>query len=173
VQPDLQIRGAGPADAGEILTLQRAAYVTEAQLYGEPFLPALVQTLEELRAELSSSLALAAMLGPRMVGSVRAAIVARTLHIGRLSVAPDLQGQGIGTRLLHAVEELGGDRVEMFTLFTGDRSAANIRLYERLGYVQSRHEELRPGLGLVHLTKPAPARQAGTSGAAAGLTVAS
>ena len=28
-----------PADAGELLTLQRAAYATEAQIYGDPFLP--------------------------------------------------------------------------------------------------------------------------------------
>lgn len=26
-----------PDDAGEVLTLQRAAYVTEAQTYGDPF----------------------------------------------------------------------------------------------------------------------------------------
>ena len=35
--PDLpRIEPAGPADAGELLTLQRAAYVTEAQLYDDP-----------------------------------------------------------------------------------------------------------------------------------------
>ncbi|HUG86944.1 MAG TPA: hypothetical protein VMM13_20410 [Euzebya sp.] len=39
------IRAAGPEDAREMLTLQRAAYVTEAQLYDDPNLPALTQTL--------------------------------------------------------------------------------------------------------------------------------
>ena len=29
-----------PRDGGEALTLQRAAFVTEAQLYGSPWLPA-------------------------------------------------------------------------------------------------------------------------------------
>lgn len=29
------------SDAGEVLTLQRAAFASEAQLYGGPFLPAL------------------------------------------------------------------------------------------------------------------------------------
>lgn len=42
------------ADAGEVLTLQRAAYVTEAQLYNDAFLPALTQTLDELVAEIES-----------------------------------------------------------------------------------------------------------------------
>ena len=39
---------ADPADAGEILVLQRAAYVTEAQIYGEPYLSSFVQTFEVL-----------------------------------------------------------------------------------------------------------------------------
>ncbi len=44
-------RGSG-SDAGEILTLQRAAYVTEAQAHRAFDLPALTQSLEELQAEL-------------------------------------------------------------------------------------------------------------------------
>ena len=38
-----------PRDAGEILTLQRAAYVGEAMLYDQ-FLPPLSETLDEIRA---------------------------------------------------------------------------------------------------------------------------
>jgi len=45
----------GSGDAGEILTLQRAAFVTEAQLYGDLHLPPLTQTIEDLRAELLST----------------------------------------------------------------------------------------------------------------------
>jgi hypothetical protein len=44
----------GPLDAdhaGELLTLQRAAYVSEAQLYDDVRLPALEQSLDELAAE--------------------------------------------------------------------------------------------------------------------------
>ena len=40
-------------DEGEILTLQRAAYVTEAQVYGDPMLPPVIQTLDQLRAEMA------------------------------------------------------------------------------------------------------------------------
>jgi hypothetical protein len=39
------------------------------------------------------------------------------------------------------------------TLFTGHRSLANLRLYQRLGYVESARQQLRPGLELVHLDK--------------------
>ncbi len=44
--------------------------------------------------------------------------------------------------------------MERYALFTGHLSAANLRLYERLGYVEVRREQLHPGVLLVHLEKP-------------------
>ncbi|MFD1938662.1 MULTISPECIES: GNAT family N-acetyltransferase [Nonomuraea] len=72
-----------------------------------------------------------------------------------MTVAPDAQGQGIGTRLLGALERRAPVGVERFTLFTGHLSTANIRLYQRLGYIEERHETLKPGVDLVHMTKAA------------------
>lgn len=93
-------------DAGEVLTLQRAAYVTEAQLYGDTRLPALTQSLDELRVELQQGLALKATSAQgRLVGAVRARSDGGTLHIGRLTVAPDQQGKGIGGALLQRMEQ--------------------------------------------------------------------
>jgi GNAT superfamily N-acetyltransferase len=85
--------------AGELLTLQRAAYVGEAQLYADVRLPALVQTLDELRSELVDAACLGARDGGRLVGSERSRDRDGVLHLGRLVVAPDRQGQGIGSRL--------------------------------------------------------------------------
>ena len=48
------LRAIAPGDAGEVLTLQRAAFVTEAQAHGDPALPPLTQTLAELRAATAS-----------------------------------------------------------------------------------------------------------------------
>lgn len=73
------------------------------------------------------------------------------LHVGRLVVAPDLQGHGIGTRLLLAAEQ--ATALPRATLFTGARSTANLRLYRRHGYVESHREQVHPGLKLVHLVK--------------------
>jgi GNAT superfamily N-acetyltransferase len=140
-----------PSAAGELLTLQRAAYVTEAQLYDDPRLPALVQTLDELGAELRGATCLGAWEGSRLVGSVRTRERDGVLHVGRLVVAPDLRGRGTGTRLLRAAE--AGTRLPRATLFTGHRSAANLRLYGRLGYVESHREALQPGVELVHMVK--------------------
>ena len=38
--------------AGEVMTLQRAAFVSEAQIYGSADMPPLTQTLEQVAAEL-------------------------------------------------------------------------------------------------------------------------
>ena len=140
-----------PADTGELLTLQRAAFATEAQLYGDPWLPALVQTFVELRAELTTGRALGLRIGGRLVGAVRTREDAGVLHVNRLTVAPDLQGVGIGSRLLLAAED--GATASVAVLFTGHRSAGNLRLYERHGYVEQRREPAHAGLTLVHLSK--------------------
>jgi GNAT superfamily N-acetyltransferase len=141
-----------PRDAaGELLTLQRAAYVTEAQLYDDVRLPALVQTLDHLVDELAGSTCLAAVAGTRLVGAVRTRERDGVLHVGRLVVAPDQQGHGIGTRLLLAAER--ATRLPRATLFTGARSTANLRLYRRHGYVETAREPVQPGLQLVHLSK--------------------
>ena len=140
-----------PGAAGELLTLQRAAYVSEAQLYDDVRLPALVQTLDDLVDELAASTCVAAVAGARLVGAVRTRERDGVLHVGRLVVAPDLQGQGIGTRQLLAAEQT--TQLARATLFTGAGSAANLRLYRRHGYVDRSREQVRPGLELVHLVK--------------------
>ncbi|MFT4051963.1 MAG: GNAT family N-acetyltransferase [Microbacterium sp.] len=142
------------ADAGEVLTLQRAAYATEAQLHGDPFLPALTQSLGDLVREIDGGSGLVATLDGRIVGAIRWSVAEATAHLGRLTVAPDRQGSGIGTRLLRLAEGLSG--AQTAELFTGSMSAANIRLYVREGYSEIRREPLHEGvegIELVYLSK--------------------
>lgn len=157
---DVVIAPVVAGDAGELLTLQRAAYATEARIYGDPELPALTQTLPELQTELAAATAWKASVGHRIVGAVRARVQGTVLHVGRLTVAPDWQGYGIGSRLLTAVESHHGAAVDTAALFTGHLSAANLAMYTRRGYLEQRREQLRPGVMLVHLTKPLPATDA-------------
>ena len=88
------------------------------------------------------------------MGAVRVSVEGSTLSVRRLSVVPDLQGRGIGTALLRHAEAAAPAHVRTLTLFTGSLSAANLRLYRRLGYVDEREEVVDPGLTLVHLVKP-------------------
>jgi len=124
------------ADAGELLTVRRAAFVAEAQLYNDPNIPALTQTLEELLVDLESDdvVTLGAWRGHRLVGSIRVGIEGEKATIGRLAVAPDLQSQGIGTQLLFAVLGHLPDSTKEVWVFTGQNSKHNISLYNKVGY---------------------------------------
>lgn len=156
--PAVRVERASPQDAGEILTVQRAAYLTEAQLYGDPFIAPLVESLDQLRAVLAgAAVVLVARQGPRLVGAVRGTFDGRTCLAGRLVVAPDLQGRGIGTRLMRALEDEVAGRADMMVLFTGHLSDGNLRLYRRLGYTETRRERVAAHLTLVHMRKPLPA----------------
>ena len=157
---DVRIERAAEADAGEILTLQRAAYVTEAQLHGDPFLPPLVESLDQLRRTIAGSLVLKAVFGPRLVGAVRGRFNDRTCLVGRLVVAPDLQGRGIGRALMRALEEEAAGRADACVLFTGHLSEVNLRLYRRLGYGETHRERVADHLMLVHMRKPLVAGEA-------------
>ncbi|MDQ1175509.1 GNAT family N-acetyltransferase [Microbacterium sp. SORGH_AS_0421] len=132
------IRPIDTDDAGEVLTIQRAAFASEALIYGDPDMPPLTQTLEELRAELVENLGCVAVTDRRIVGAVRARLDGELLLIGRLAIAPDQQGEGLGTLLLAAVEDRGRKAgANEAELFTGALSEANQRLYEREGYHRS------------------------------------
>jgi ribosomal protein S18 acetylase RimI-like enzyme len=150
-----RIERAGEADIPAILDLQKRAYESEAVLYADRSLPPLTQTLESLRAELGQSVVLKAVDGDTLIGSVRARTSDGTCHIGRLIVAPGRQGCGIGTRLMHEIEACF-DAAHRFELFTGSRSAGNLRLYERLGYTRCREQAVSPTITLVFLEKRRP-----------------
>ena len=152
---DLQIRAIRPGDAGETLTLQRAAFVQEALIYDSVQMPPLTQTLDELRAELVDNLGCVAVDGGRVVGAVRARADGELLLIGRLAIAPDRQGEGLGSRLLEAVEQRGrANGCREAELFTGSLSAANLRLYERCGYRETDRVQEDEGMEQVFLRKP-------------------
>ncbi len=157
----VRIERAGPGDAGQILAVQRAAYVTEAQLYGDPFLPQLVESLDQLRKAIGESIVLKATDGTRLVGAVRGRFNDRTFLVGRLMVVPDLQGRGIGSALLRAIEAEAAGRADACVLFAGHLSDGNIRLYRRLGYAETHRERVADHLVLVHMRKPLPPTPAG------------
>ncbi|MFK4836585.1 GNAT family N-acetyltransferase [Microbacterium sp. ZW T2_14] len=152
---DVTIRPIEPADAGEVLTLQRAAFVQEALIYGTPDMPPLTQTLEELEAELAENLGVVAVDGARLVGALRARVDGDLLLVGRIAIAPDRAGEGVGSALLAAVERRGAAAgANEAELFTGSLSEANLRLYERVGYAETQRVPAGDGTEQVFLRKP-------------------
>lgn len=87
-------------DLEEILTLQKLAYMPEAQYYNFFSLPALIQTYEEIDKELSEKTILKAIVKDRVVGTVRAYKINEICHIEKLAVHPNFQKNGIGKTLM-------------------------------------------------------------------------
>jgi len=155
VAVDVRVGPAALADAGELFTVQRAAYVAEAQLY-TAHIPPLRETLDHVRADLADPavLVFAAWLGGRLVGSVRGRPDGDRMEIARFSVAPDMQGRGIGRALLTTVESAVPPGIRVLWLRTGANSEANLRLYERAGYRLAGHDVDDAGVRVAYLEKP-------------------
>ena len=152
------VRAAGPADAGELFTLQRACWVAEAQDNDALDIPPLVEDLQEVRRSLARWTTLVVRAGDRLIGSVRGRLLddgqrpVRTWEIGRLMVAPDLTGRGLGRWLLEQAEAMAPAQAKRFELNTGVLSAANIRRYRRAGY-RPAHDGVEALPGTIRLLK--------------------
>jgi ribosomal protein S18 acetylase RimI-like enzyme len=64
-------------------------------------------------------------------------------HFGRLAVAPDARGQGLGTRLLLALTEEGQRELDVpeYSLFVSRQNVQAEKLYRRLGFVHADYPE--------------------------------
>ncbi len=144
-----EVRAATLADAAEILTLQRACWLQEAQANGTLDIPPLRESLADVEAGLREWTTFVVRVGGRLVGSVRGRLDGPTWNVGRIMVAPDLQGRGLGRWLLEYAEQAAPDTATGFTLFTGAGSAANLRRYRKAGYRPVASDEP----GVVHLAK--------------------
>ncbi|MCL2504811.1 MAG: GNAT family N-acetyltransferase [Alphaproteobacteria bacterium] len=138
-------------DLEKILNLQYLAYQSEAVLLNDFSIPPLKQTIEEINQEYEKGIFLKAVDAGDIIGSVRACIDNNTAYIGKLIVLPERQRQGIGTKLMSAIERECA--VARYELFTSDKSVRNIQLYERLGYVRFREQKVADGLTFVYLEK--------------------
>ncbi len=133
----LVITPAQPSDAGELLTVQRAAFLSEARLNGTLELPPLTETLDELTASIENETVLVARLRGRLVAAVRGAPEPeQRWYIGRLVVAPDLQRQGIGSLMMDWIEGIAPPETTAFRLIAGAGSIPTQGFYRRRGYVE-------------------------------------
>lgn len=125
-------------DAGEIMTLQRAACLSDAQLYGHSFLPSLTQTRDEIANLIDdpSSVVLVARLGHRLVGSVRATVD---------------HNKAVIRQLMTSIEAaLDSEQIE---LSTGSLSTINLAFYDRLGYRMISTATVGSGTNIITMRK--------------------
>ena len=146
---ELELRLASRSDAGELFTLQRACWVAEAQANEGLSIPALVETLDDVHAGLDAWQTLVVRAHGRLIASVRTRATDGVWEIGRLMVAPDLAGRGLGRWLLAHAESIAPAVTSEYSLVTGAGSARNRRMYKKAGYRLL--GELHPGV--VRMTK--------------------
>lgn len=129
----MEIKTAKVSDAEEILTLQKLAYKSEAELHDDFNIPPLTQTLEELVSGFEIKTILKIEYKGKIIASGQSYLTGNFCHIGRMVVHPDFQGQGIGAALMSALEGVFPDSPE-YEIFTGEKSSRNLGMYERRGY---------------------------------------
>lgn len=148
---DIRIVKADEWDLPEIIKLQHAVFRKEAEEYNDHELRPMVQSLDELRKEYKTVLYLKAVdENGEIIASTRGYVEDGTSYIGRTFVRADLQGRGIGTRLIRELEAL--HPAPRYEINASVRRPENIRLYERLGY--RRFKEIKnENNSLVYLEK--------------------
>jgi ech hydrogenase subunit C len=163
-------------DAPEILALQKIAYQTEAEIYGEDSLPAMQQSLEELEGEFDRRpnreahllgargtqddpgkdpdhvVFLKAVVNGKIIGAVRGFAIDETTYLSRVVVHPYFRRRGIGRRLTEEIEA-AFPAAKRFEIFTGQKSESNLRQFRRLGYQEFKTEHSTPALTWVYLQK--------------------
>ena len=139
-------------DAKEILQLQKLSYQSEAAIYDDYTIPPLMQSIDEMISDFSKKTILKVMIDGRIVGSVRGHVQDGTGYIARLIVHPEFQNQGIGTRLMAAIEA-HLSQAKRYELFTGHKSERNIHIYKKLGYRPFRTESINDRLVQVYMEK--------------------
>jgi tRNA (guanine37-N1)-methyltransferase len=143
-------RVARPSDAGELMTLQRACGVEDAVAHDVGVVADLHEPLETVRAELDLWTTFVLRSEGRLVGSVRGRLDGEEWLVGRLMVAPDLQGQGLGRWLLERICEAAPPDARWLGVTTVARSERTLRMFHRAGFRPSREQ---PDPRLVHLSR--------------------
>ncbi|HEX5596854.1 MAG TPA: GNAT family N-acetyltransferase [Micromonosporaceae bacterium] len=136
--------------AAAVLRLQQAAYTVEAELIGSDGIPALHETLAELRA--APQRWLGAWDAAGLVGAVAyERLEDGTLDICKLVVAPRAFRRGVGTALLEALD--AAEPAEHAVVWTGTANTPARRLYERRGFAPVRDVEVAPGLWITRFER--------------------
>ncbi len=127
------VRAAGPADVPAIVALVNEAYAVEAFFVRGPRIAE-----EDVRQHLESGGFLLAEEPRGLVGCVYVELRGARGYFGLLSVAPALQGRGLGRRLVAAAEErlraAGCREVEILVV---NLRRELLSFYGRLGYLEA------------------------------------
>ncbi len=141
---------ADPATLRRLWELQRAAYAVEADLIGFDGIPALHETLEELRGCGEAFLGVSDEAG--LAGAVSWTRRHHgTLDICRLVVHPRAHRRGIATTLLDSLD--AEELVKLTVVSTGTANRPALALYQRRGFLPVGQCQIAPGVTITLLER--------------------
>jgi GNAT superfamily N-acetyltransferase len=145
----MELRRAGPQDAGFVRELTRKAYAKWCDILGREPLPMTADYDHAVRHHMIDL----AFIDGRLVGLVEMIARENDLLIENVCVDPAEQGVGIGRRLVaHAEGEARRLGHRVIRLYTNKLFAANLGFYRGVGYEVEREEPFRGGT-VVHFRK--------------------
>ena len=143
------LRKASPADAPAITALTDAAYAKYIPRIGRKPQP---MTADYRQMAIDHTIWLL-FHGDELAGLLVLEFEPETVLIYSVAVRPDLQGCGLGRRLLELAErqalQAGYRKIR---LYTNEHFVENIELYRRAGYIETSREDYL-GSRLVHMAK--------------------
>ncbi|RWH71861.1 GNAT family N-acetyltransferase [Mesorhizobium sp.] len=129
-----------PADFdqwGDLLALIRRAFAYMDCVIDPPSSAHLL-TADSLAEKAKKETGFLAVESGRIVGCVFALERARDVYVGKLAVEPEFRGQGVGARLMQAVEDLARERgKDAIELQARIELTANHAAFARLGFRES------------------------------------
>lgn len=122
---------------GDLLALIRRAFAYMDCVIDPPSSAHLL-TADSLAEKAKKETGFLAVENGRIVGCVFALERARDVYVGKLAVEPEFQGQGVGARLMQAVEDLARERgKDAIELQARIELTANHAAFARLGFRES------------------------------------
>jgi ribosomal protein S18 acetylase RimI-like enzyme len=150
------VRPARPDDAVRIGAIARAAYARYVPRIGREPAP----MLADYPAAIAAGLAVVLERDGTVVGYMVAWAEADGYFIDNIGVDPQLQGQGLGRRLIdHAAAEARRLRLPALQLYTNEAMSENLSLYTHIGFDET-HRVTEKGYRRVYMrwVLPAPGR---------------
>ena len=140
-------------DLPEILQLQKLAFKSEAELWGNCPIKPMQQTLPELEEEFAKSVVFKLLdeQNDKIIGSIRTREENGRIYVAKLIVHPDYQNRGLGTLLLKTIDEFY--KGKSFELCTSCRSEKNLHVYGKNGYREFKREKVSEEFEFVFLEK--------------------
>ena len=144
------LRQAAASDAAAVRALVRAAYAKWVPLIGREPKP---MGADYEAAVVRHRIDLAYLDG-QLAGLIETIAEPDHLMVENVAVAPAFQGRGLGRRLMAHAEQLAAAHgYREIRLYTNQRFAGNVRLYQAIGYRIDREEESALGV-TVYMSKP-------------------